>query len=312
MEEKDFIIRNGTLERYEGKENDVVIPDCVTEIDQWAFERCWSIEKIAFPAGVTRVNALDFDECTSLADITVDSKNPKYRSENNCLIEKETNTLVLGGSNSIIPIGITSIGEFAFRNRQKLKNVTIPDGVISIGEHAFRGCYGIESIVIPESVTEIGGHASYDDGAFSYCTSLESITVDSQNPKYRSENNCLIEKETNMLILGCKNSIIPDGVTCIGKFAFSGCEGLTSITIPDGVTDIGKYAFMGCKNLVSITIPGSVTSMDSSAFGGCEKLVNVTFKGTTEQFNSVAEDAVFGDSVANEIVCSDDVVRIER
>jgi len=61
------------------------------------------------------------------------------------------------------------------------------------------------------------------------------------------------------LILGCKNSAIPnDGsVTRIGDFAFKGCTELTSITIPDSVTSIGRSAFIGCPSLIDIYYTGT-------------------------------------------------------
>ncbi|MBR3145487.1 MAG: leucine-rich repeat domain-containing protein, partial [Clostridia bacterium] len=122
--------------------------------------------------------------------------------------------------------------------------ITIPssiDGypVTSIGGWAFYNCTGLTSVAIPDSVTSIGNYAFED------CTGLESLTVSSGNEIYHSSGNCIIETNTGELILGCKNSIIPnDGsVTSIGDYAFCGCTGLTSITIPDSVTSIGDFAF---------------------------------------------------------------------
>ncbi|MDD7424468.1 MAG: leucine-rich repeat domain-containing protein, partial [Candidatus Methanomethylophilaceae archaeon] len=69
-----------------------------------------------------------------------------------------------------------------------------------------------------------------------------------------------------------KSTIIGDGVTSIGKYAFYGCTGLTSVTIPNGVTSIGDYAFYGCTGLTSVTIPNSVTSIGDYAFYGCTSL----------------------------------------
>ena len=53
--------------------------------------------------------------------------------------------------------------------------------------------------------------------------------------------------------------VIPDGVTEIGGYAFSGCTSLESIDIPNSVTVIGWWAFQSCTSLESITIPNSVT-----------------------------------------------------
>jgi hypothetical protein len=69
---------------------------------------------------------------------------------------------------------------------------------------------------------------------------------------------------------------IPDGVTSIGKAAFSWCTSLTSITIPDGVTSIGEAAFDNCSSLTNIVIPNSVTSIGEQAFGFCESLTSIT------------------------------------
>ena len=76
---------------------------------------------------------------------------------------------------------------------------------------------------------------------------------------------------------------IPDGVTEIGPFKFSGCENLTSITIPDGVKTIGYGAFLGCENLTSITIPDSVKYIGDEAFRDCKNLTSIIIPdGVTE------------------------------
>ena len=70
-------------------------------------------------------------------------------------------------------------------------------------------------------------------------------------------------------------AVIPDGLTEIGSWAFSGCSGLTSIEIPSSVTKIGSWAFSGCSGLTSIEIPSSVTEIGDSAFSGCSGLTSI-------------------------------------
>ena len=150
-----------------------------------------------------------------------------------------------------IPKGVTSIGDYAFDNCNGLTSVTIPEGMTSIGDYAFYGCSGLTSVTIPKSVTSIG------DSVFDNCSGLTSV-------------------------------IIPEGVTNIGDCAFGGCSGLTSVTIPEGVTNIGDYAFSGCSGLISVTIPEGVISIGNYAFSGCSGLTSVTIpEGVTSIENSV-------------------------
>ena len=193
------------------------------------------------------------------------------------------------GGDVVIPAGVTEIGDSAFSDCDGLTSITIPDSITRIGDSAFFGCIGLTSVTIPDSVTEIG------DNPFDYCVGLTSIEVDAGNPTYRSENNCLIEKETKTLVLGCETSVIPsDGsVARIGDQAFSGCSGLTSVTIPDSVTEIGEYAFSGCIGLTSITIPAGVTRIGDYAFF-CTELTSITIPAGVTSIGDSAFSSCFG------------------
>ena len=167
-------------------------------------------------------------------------------------------------------------------------DVTIPSTlggytVTSIDDSAFYNCTKLKGITIPASVTSIGGCM------FSH-TALTSIVVDSNNPKYHSAGNCIIDTENKVLIAGCKNSVIPnDGsVTSIGYSAFYENTDLTSITIPNSVTSIEWFAFDGCTNLTSITFSDNLISIGRCAFGRCEGLIDITIPNKVKSIGDFA------------------------
>jgi hypothetical protein len=120
----------------------------------------------------------------------------------------------------VIEEGVTSIGNAAFQDCERITSVTISNSVTSIGNGAFE-FDGMTSIDIPNSVISIGNNA------FASCPNLTSV-------------------------------IIPNSVTTIGDQAFGWCDKLTSVIIGNSVTTIGDAAFVYCDNLTSVTSLNSV------------------------------------------------------
>ena len=138
--------------------------------------------------------------------------------------------------------------------------------VTSISTGAFWYCYEMESLAIPKYVVNIG----LPIFNYSY-PPLSSIEVAPENPKYDSRNGCnaLIETSTNTLLLGSNNTIIPNNVTTIGKNAFRGLKGLTSLSLPNSVKEICDSAFHGTSYLRDLTLSDSLTFIGNAAFYHC-------------------------------------------
>ncbi len=149
----------------------ITIPSSVTRIGNYAFRDCAGLTSITIPKGVTSIDNSAFYGCTGLESITVQEGNVNYISIGNCLIEKETKTLIAGCKNSEIPAdgSVKSIGDHAFYRCTGLTSLTIPSSVTRIGDNAFLNCTGLTSITIPGSVTSIGR------SAFGGCIGLTSV-----------------------------------------------------------------------------------------------------------------------------------------
>ena len=192
---------------------------------------------------------------------------------------------------------LREIGGSAFNRCVGLKSFAIPEGVEKIGTYLFRGCENLKNISLPASLTTLDASSLVINPS-----SLETITVAEGNPLYRSEKNCLIERATNTLILGTKNSVIPAGITSIaeGAFRYSGIE---RVRIPESVArieesafayctalselvfegggeiEIGREAFRDCTGIMQFVLPESVTAIGNRAFYGWTEEQTVIIKG---------------------------------
>jgi len=251
----------------------ITFNDDVTNIGSSAFSGCSDLTSIVIPNTVTTIGNLAFDGCVNL-------------------------------TNANMPYTITSIGDYAFRSCFNLVNVSFPNTLVSIGNWTFSNCDSLVSINIPNSVTTIGNNAFYacdalttmhigsgvtsiGNAALNSNQNLTNITVDENNTTYDSRNNCnaIIETSTNILVVGCKNTTIPNDIVTIGDNAFNNCIGLTSIgnvgsgaflEIPNNVTTIAPHAFQGCDGLTTVTISDNITTIGNSAFESCSYLSTVT------------------------------------
>ena len=249
----------------------VNIPEGVVSIGFNAFYVCSSLKSIIIPRSVISIGFSAFSGCSNLTSIQVEDGNPNYDSRQNCnaIIEKSREKLIAGCKTTTIPSDITTIGGSAFYGCD-MESISIPDNIKYIEAAAFQRCTKLKSINLSKNVISIG------EQAFLYCKNLEKIVIEDGNYRYDSRDNCnvIIDKSSHTLILGCKNSIIPQSVITIGKYAFEG-SGIKNVTIPNSVTGIEEGAFAYCDDLETVFIPNSVTSISTDVFAGCTNLREV-------------------------------------
>lgn len=215
---------------------EIVVPSCVTDIDDEAFKFLNNITSITFPSSLQTIGDGAFQGCTNLLRI-------------------------------VIPNGVVSIGRNAFKSCSKLKNITIPDSVRSIGEEALGSCYNLTSLTIPF----VGETKDSEDAnlAFIFSRIPESLT------NLVITNSEIIPEGAFRNCFDIKSITLSDKTKYISNAAFDSCLSLSEIHIPDSVVYIGTNAFIYCRSLTSITIPRSVKYIDKSAFYECYALAEV-------------------------------------
>ena len=293
----DFTIKNGVLTKYNGSGGDVVIPEGVTSISDFAFGLNSTMTSVTIPKTVTAIGEDTFSTCSGLTKFVVKSGNPTYSSQDGVLYNKDKTLLMLCPA-------------------KKTGTLSIPDTVTSLGDWAFELCAELTGITIPKSLISIGRFT------FGACRSLTSISVDSGNPAFSSQDGVLYNKDRTTLIMcpakktsvsiadsvttigekafsGCgklKSISLPASVTSIGNSAFVGCSGLTNLTLPSSVKTVGAYAFQYCTALESVFVPKSVTSIGMWAFIDCDSLATVYYAGSREEWEALLTDE-YGGSV---------------
>lgn len=221
---------------------DMTIPNSVTEIRFGAFNGCTSLTSVTIPTSVESIQTCVFSYCSNLSSLKVDVNNRVYYSINNCIIARNSGTVVAATNYSKLPSdgSITSIGAYSFCGCKKMTSIVIPYGVTQIGEGAFIECDSLTSVSLPQGLKRI------DYVGFFMCSALPSISI-------------------------------PNTVTNLGSYAFAWCFNLTKINIPYGVIIIDPSCFRKCSRLKSVVISESVNMIGSEVFDECDKLTSLSF-----------------------------------
>ena len=261
----------------------IIIPEGVKTIGDYAFASNYTLKKVVFPNTLTTIGDWAFDSC-GMEELFI-PKNvmilgeyafsmgelKKVTFEEGSKV-KELPRAVFSMSflsDINIPDGVEKIGEEAFYCCNFTK-ITIPDSVRTIGYIAFGGNENLTSLHIPKGVTELESGALYDEER----ATITTFTVAEDNPAYKAVDGNIYSKDGTVLVqyAGGKADTeftVPNGVTKIGDYAFASATNLVKVTLPEGVKEIGDWAFttQGSKyNLAEINFPEGLTTIGASAF----------------------------------------------
>ena len=172
---------------------------------------------------------------------------------------------------------VTTIDVGAFQNDTKVVVVTI-NKVTSIGASAFSGCTSLRSITLDTAVDATYKRyllTSIGNSAFSGCTSLRNLYIPDT---VKSIPNALCQDCTGLEVAvmgyGCASRDANDNYIAdasIGENAFSGCTKLSYFIIPETVGTVGNNAFNGCIALSYVAIYGKPT-FGTNVFQGAKAL----------------------------------------
>ena len=283
----------------------------LTSIGDNAFAKQFELQSVTFGEGLTTIGKRAFDGCKALTGLVFSESLVSIGDGAfyECAALTEIN----------LPDNVTTIGDEAFRYCQALATLTLGKKVQTIGSGTFINI-DVTSVIIPASVTAIDSYAFSDSRLAIYCEATSKpagwdenwhgnsvIIIWGVEPGYEpivvSGMEFAIEEGKASLLRYVGEGgdvVVPSTITTGGKeydvtkiyaSAFSGDNGVTSVSIPDSVTEIGTYLFGANETITSVTVGKGITAIPLSTFVNAKNLKEVTFAG---DIVSIGDDAFKG------------------
>ena len=231
---------------------DLVIPDGVEKIGNYAFYNCTALKNITIPASVKSIGILSFNNCRELQSVDITDFSAWCKID---FASKESNPLYYAHRLYVneklktdveIPRNFSEIKQYSFINCESIKSVIIPDDITNVGKEAFFGCTGIEKVTI--------------NNVDSWCKINFSDLY--SNPLYYGKKLYINDNLASEIILS-------EDITVVNTYAFYNCENIKTIILPRGLKQIKTNAFYNCTGITNIFFPDTLKSIESYAFADC-------------------------------------------
>ena len=226
---------------------EVVLPNNITVIPDYAFDKCSSLTSINIPTSLVQIRANAFSGTALKEFIAPDSL-------------KEIWLYAFKDAKELINVelkNVTEIGDMVFENCEKLESIVFPETLEEIGASVFGGCSSLRDIDLPNKPLALANNTFYGSAYYEDKSNWENgvLYVDNYLLAINSDFLNLTEYE------------VKEGTIAIANNAFlNNAKNLTKITLPEGLKLIGEKAFSSLYKLKSINIPSSVESIGYDAF----------------------------------------------
>ena len=324
----------------------IAFPESLERIGSNAFGNCINLEQVTLKSADVTIDDGAFRGCSSLKRVVIgESAYPlggiSGGEDTPYIIRRISDQLIsdfyisgkilmsYSGSEErvTVPEGVEIIGESCFEGNERLDRVIMPDTVREIHENAFRNCICMQSAVMPENLKVICR------GAFENCRKLLRINVPEGLEKVgfaafrgcTSHEDSRFEKGTPAAVRlreraygaedipaygfcgsGEIEELVLDKPAVIGRYAFSGCPNLTSVTVSSHDCIIEEYAFEKCPSLREIKVQAG--RIEKGAFSFCRRLEKAEISGAA----ALGDEAFAGCTSLREIAVSDELSQIGR
>ncbi len=267
----------------------LTVPEGVTAIGELSLSSARGLERIFIPASVSMIETRSLPQSGALVRLDVAHENAWYQSAGGVLYTKDGGTLIYfppgKGGHFDVRQGTRIIGQNAFGYNEVLESVSVPQGVTALEEAAFCSARGLRQISLPASLTEIKENALPRGNAFMH------VEVDPGNLKYQSIGGALYEREgTTLLVYPAGRTghcDIAQGTLAIAPGAFGYNSEMTCVTVPEGVTILPDYLFSGAAGLEEIYLPVSLQEIGEGALPDYGKLKHIEVNPGNKRYRSI-------------------------